>query len=177
MAIRKILEIPNPLLKKTSTAIEKITPEITTLLDDMLETMYAAPGIGLAAPQVGILKRVVVVDISRENEAKKTPYKMINPKIIEHGEETDICDEGCLSVPEQYAPVERFQEITVSYQDERGEEKTLKASGLLAVAIQHEIDHLNGKLFIDYLSKMKKDMLIRRLEKERRWKADLKEEG
>lgn len=170
MALLKILEVPNPLLKKKSQPVEEVNAQIRKLADDMLETMYDAPGVGLAAPQVGILKRLVVIDVSRENEPKR-PYRMINPVIIERSEECVLHDEGCLSVPEQYAEVERAKSVTVRYTDENGKEQTLTAEGLLAVAIQHELDHLDGKLFIDYLSKIKRDMIIRRVEKDRRRKA------
>ena len=169
MALLKILEVPNPVLKKKSAPVETVTDELRTLLNDMLETMYDAPGVGLAAPQVGILKRVVVIDVTRDNEPKH-PYKMINPVIVAHSETTDIHDEGCLSVPEQYAPVERYETVTVEYTDENGKKQTLSADGLLAICIQHELEHLDGKLFIDHLSKVKRDMIVRRVEKERRWK-------
>ena len=169
MALLKILEVPHPLLKKKSEKIEVITDELRKTLNDMLETMYAAPGVGLAAPQIGLLKRMVVIDVSRENEPKK-PYKMINPVIIDHGENLVVHDEGCLSVPEQYAPVERFETVTVEYLDENSKKQVLHADGLLSICIQHELEHLEGILFIDHLSKIKKDMIIRRVEKERRWK-------
>lgn len=175
MALMKILEVPHPLLKKKSEKVEAVTDEIRQTLDDMLETMYDAPGVGLAAPQVGILKRMVVIDITRENEPRE-PYKMINPKIIERSSDKIMHDEGCLSVPQQYAEVERCESVTIRYTDENGQEQTLTADGLLAIAIQHELDHLDGKLFIDYLSKVKRDIIIRRIEKERRWKNEDSEE-
>ena len=171
MALLTILEVANPLLKKKSVPVETVTAEIKKLTDDMLETMYEAPGVGLAAPQVGILKRIVVIDVTRDDEPKH-PYRMINPVILERSEARVMHDEGCLSVPDQYAEVERAQTVTVRYTDENGKEQTLTADGLLAIAIQHELDHLEGKLFIDYLSKVKRDMIIRRIEKERRWKAE-----
>lgn len=169
MALLKILEVPNPLLKKKSAHVAEVTDDLRKLMDDMLETMYDAPGIGLAAPQVGILQRVVVIDVTRDNEPKH-PYKMVNPVITEHSETTDVHDEGCLSVPEQYAPVERYENVTVEYTDENGKKQTLSADGLLAICIQHELEHLDGTLFIDHLSKVKRDMIVRRVEKERRWK-------
>lgn len=175
MALLKILTVPNPLLKKKSQKVEAVTDEIRKMLDDMLETMYDAPGVGLAAPQIGQLKRMVVIDVSRDDEPNR-PYKMINPVIAAHSEETVMHDEGCLSVPEQYAGVERFEAVTVKYTDENGREQTLDADGLLAIAVQHELDHLDGKLFIDYLSKVKRDMLIRRVEKICRWKSEEEEE-
>lgn len=171
MALLTILEVPNPLLKKKSEPVAQVDDDIRKLTDDMLETMYEAPGIGLAAPQVGILKRIVVIDVSRENEPRR-PYRMINPVIIDRSEERVMHDEGCLSVPEQYAEVERAKSVTVRYTDENGKERELHAEGLLAIAVQHELDHLDGKLFIDHLSKVKRDMIVRRVEKERRWKAD-----
>ncbi|MBR1777369.1 MAG: peptide deformylase [Alphaproteobacteria bacterium] len=169
MALLKILEVPNPLLKKKSAPIIEVTEDLRRLMNDMLDTMYDAPGVGLAAPQVGILKRIVVIDVTRENEPKH-PYKMVNPVIIAHSETTGVHDEGCLSVPEQYAPVERFETVTVEYTDENGTKQTLSADGLLAICIQHELEHLDGTLFIDHLSKVKRDMIVRRVEKERRWK-------
>lgn len=171
MALLTILEVPNPLLKKKSEPVAQVDDDIRKLTDDMLETMYEAPGIGLAAPQVGVLKRIVVIDVSRENEPRR-PYRMINPVIIDRSEERVMHDEGCLSVPEQYAEVERAKSVTVRYTDENGKERELHAEGLLAIAVQHELDHLDGKLFIDHLSKVKRDMIVRRVEKERRWKAD-----
>ncbi|MBR1946018.1 MAG: peptide deformylase [Alphaproteobacteria bacterium] len=169
MALLKILEVPNPLLKKKSAPVAEVTNEVRKLMNDMLETMYDAPGVGLAAPQVGILQRIVVIDVTRDNE-QKHPYKMINPVITAHSETTLMHDEGCLSVPEQYAPVERFETVTVEYTDENGKKQTLSADGLLAICIQHELEHLDGTLFIDHLSKVKRDMIVRRVEKERRWK-------
>lgn len=171
MALLKIVEVPDPLLKKKSAKVENIDDALRKTLDDMLETMYDAPGVGLAAPQVGILKRMVVIDVSREDEPKR-PYKMINPVITAHSDETVVHDEGCLSVPEQYAPVERYETVTAEYTDENGKRQTVRADGLLAICIQHELEHLDGKLFIDHLSKVKRDMIIRRVEKERRWKQD-----
>ena len=170
MALLKILEVPNPLLKKKCAPVAEVTDEVRKLMNDMLETMYDAPGVGLAAPQIGLLQRIVVIDVTRDNEPKHS-YKMINPIITEHSETTLMHDEGCLSVPEQYAPVERFETVTVQYTDENGQKQTLSADGLLAICIQHELEHLDGTLFIDHLSKVKRDMIVRRVEKERRWKS------
>ena len=136
-------------------------------MDDMLETMYAAPGIGLAAIQVGILKRLVVIDISKGEEEKK-PVFLINPQIIHQSKKTSIYEEGCLSLPGQFAEIERPAECTLKYIDYNGKEKELKADGLLATCVQHEVDHLNGILFIDYLSKLKKDMIIKKLVKQKK---------
>ena len=147
--------------------LEKVDDELRALLDDMLETMYAAPGIGLAAIQVGILKRLVVLDISKGEEEKK-PMFLINPKIIHQSKKTSIYEEGCLSLPGQFAEIERPAECILKYIDYNGKEKELKADGLLATCVQHEVDHLNGILFIDYLSKLKKDMIIKKLVKQKK---------
>ena len=136
-------------------------------MDDMLATMYQAPGIGLAAIQVGILKRIVVIDISKEKE-KKDPLFLVNPQIINRSKETSIYEEGCLSLPGQFAEIERPSDCLIKYVDYNGKEKELQASGLLATCIQHEVDHLNGILFIDYLSKLKKDMIIKKLIKHKK---------
>ena len=164
MALLKILEIPNPLLKKKSAPVGTITNDVRQTLSDMLETMYDAPGVGLAAPQVGILKRMVVIDVTRDNEEKR-PYKMINPVITAVSDTHVLHEEGCLSVPEQYAEVDRFEKVTVEYTDENGNRQTLSADGLLAICIQHELEHLDGVLFIDHLSKLKRDMIRRKVEK------------
>jgi peptide deformylase len=136
-------------------------------MKDMLETMYEAPGIGLAAVQIGILKRLVVIDISK-NQEKKDPMFLINPEIIQKSEKTSIYEEGCLSLPGQFAEIERPAECFLKYVDYDGKEKELKAKGLLSTCIQHEVDHLNGILFIDYLSKLKKDMIIKKLVKHKK---------
>ena len=165
--LRKILTEPDPILRKKCEPLEKVDAETKKLMDDMLETMYAAPGIGLAAVQVGILKRLVVIDISKEEEKKK-PIFLINPQIIHQSEKTSVYEEGCLSLPGQFAEIERPAECTIKYIDYDGKEKELKSDGLLATCIQHEIDHLNGILFIDYLSKLKKDMIIKKLVKQKK---------
>ena len=165
--LRKILTEPDPILRKKCEPLEKVDEETKKLMDDMLETMYAAPGIGLAAIQVGILKRLVVIDISKEEEKKK-PIFLINPQIIHQSEKTSVYEEGCLSLPGHFAEIERPSECYVDYIDYYGKKKTLKASGLLATCIQHEVDHLNGILFIDYLSKLKKDMIIKKLLKQKK---------
>lgn len=164
MALLKILEIPNPLLKKKSVPVKAVTPEIKQLLKDMLETMYDAPGVGLAAPQIGILQRIVVIDVAGKDEPPH-PYCMVNPKITDASEQRVLHEEGCLSVPEQYAEVERNQAVTVEYEDENGEKQILFADGLLAICVQHELDHLDGKLFIDRLSKVKRDIIKRKVDK------------
>ena len=165
--LRKILTEPDPILRKKCEPLEKVDTETKKLMDDMLETMYAAPGIGLAAIQVGILKRLVVIDISKGEEEKK-PVFLINPQIIHRSKKTSIYEEGCLSLPGQFAEIERPAECTLKYIDYNGKEKELKADGLLATCVQHEVDHLNGILFIDYLSKLKKDMIIKKLVKQKK---------
>ena len=165
--LRKILTEPDPILRKKCEPLEKVDAETKKLMDDMLETMYAAPGIGLAAVQVGILKRLVVIDISKGEEEKK-PIFLINPQIINQSKKTSVYEEGCLSLPGQFAEIERPAECTLKYIDYNGKEKELKADGLLATCVQHEVDHLNGILFIDYLSKLKKDMIIKKLVKQQK---------
>ena len=165
--LRKILTEPDPILRKKCEPLEKVDTETKQLMDDMLETMYAAPGIGLAAIQVGILKRLVVIDVSKGEEEKK-PMFLINPQIIHRSKKTSIYEEGCLSLPGQFAEIERPAECTLKYIDYNGKEKELKVDGLLATCVQHEVDHLNGILFIDYLSKLKKDMIIKKLVKQKK---------
>ena len=167
MSQRKIVIEPDPILRKKSERLEKVDSNIKKLMDDMLETMYGAPGIGLAAVQVGILKRLVVIDISKDNE-KKNPLFLINPELTFKSKNISSYEEGCLSLPGQFAEVERPAECHLNYIDYHGKEKKLKADGLLATCIQHEIDHLNGILFIDYLSKLKKDMIIKKLIKHKK---------
>ena len=167
MSQRKIVIEPDPILRKKSEPLEKVDDEIRELLDDMLETMYAAPGIGLAAVQVGILKRIIVIDISKDKE-KKSPLFLINPEIISKSKKTSVYEEGCLSLPGHFAEIERPAECQIKFVDYNGKEKQLIANGLLATCIQHEVDHLNGVLFIDYLSKLKKDMIIKKLIKHKK---------
>ncbi|KJE33790.1 peptide deformylase [Thalassospira sp. HJ] len=164
MALREILIVPDPRLKKECAPVEEVNDEIKTLLDDMLETMYAAPGIGLAAPQIGVMKRVVVMDVSDDKD-KPEPLKLINPEIIWESEDTSVYQEGCLSIPEQYADVERPAEVGMRYMDENGEMHEIEADGLLATCIQHEIDHLDGVLFTDYLSALKRNMIMKKVQK------------
>lgn len=164
MALREILIIPDPRLKKECDPVEEVNDEIRELLNDMLETMYAAPGIGLAAPQIGVMKRVIVLDVSDDKE-KPEPLKMVNPEIIWESEDTSIYQEGCLSIPEQYADVERPIEVGVRYLDENGKEQEIEADGLLSTCIQHEVDHLDGILFTDYLSALKRNMILKKVQK------------
>ena len=165
--LRKILIEPDPILRKKCDPLETVNAETKKLMDDMLETMYAAPGIGLAAVQIGILKRLVVIDISKEKDQKK-PLFLVNPEIKYQSDNTSTHEEGCLSIPGYFAEIKRPAECHVDYIDYYGKPKKLKAKGLLATCIQHEIDHLNGKLFIDYLSKLKKDMIIKKLIKQKK---------
>ncbi|MDG4718882.1 MULTISPECIES: peptide deformylase [Thalassospira] len=164
MALREILIVPDPRLKKECEPVAEVNDEIRDLLDDMLETMYAAPGIGLAAPQIGVMKRVVVMDVSDDKD-KPEPMKLINPEIIWESEDLSVYQEGCLSIPEQYADVERPAEVGVRYLDENGKEHEIEAEGLLATCIQHEIDHLDGVLFTDYLSALKRNMILKKVQK------------
>ena len=160
--MRKILIEPDPILRQKSKPLENVNDETRKLMDEMLETMYQAPGIGLAAVQIGILKKIVVIDVSKEKE-KKNPLFLVNPEILNRSKETSIYEEGCLSLPGQFAEIERPSECLLKYIDYHGKEKQLKADGLLATCIQHEVDHLNGILFVDYLSKLKKDMIVKKL--------------
>ena len=167
MTQRKIIIEPDTILRKKSDPIEKVDNELRKFMDDMLETMYAAPGIGLAAVQIGVLKRIVVIDIPKEKE-KKNPIFLINPEIVYKSKKTTIYEEGCLSLPNYFAEIERPAECQIEYLDYDGKKKEMKVDGLLATCIQHEVDHLNGVLFIDYLSKLKKDMVIKKLVKHKK---------
>ena len=167
MSKREIVIEPDPILRKKSESLETVDDELRRLLDDMLETMYSAPGIGLAAVQVGILKRLIVIDISKEKD-KKNPLFLINPEIISRSKNTSIHEEGCLSLPGHFAEIERPAECHIKYIDYNGKEKEIEANGLLSTCIQHEVDHLNGTLFIDYLSKLKKDMILKKLVKHKK---------
>ena len=160
--MRKILIEPDPILRKKCSPLEKVDDQTRKLMKDMLKTMYEAPGIGLAAIQIGILKRIVVIDISKDEE-KKSPLFLINPEITFRSKKTSVYEEGCLSLPGQFAEIERPAECHLKYLDFDGKTKELKADGLLSTCIQHEVDHLNGILFIDYLSKLKKNMIIKKL--------------
>ncbi len=167
MIVKKIVVEPDPILRKKSEDLEKVDDELRKLMDEMLHIMYKAPGIGLAAVQIGILKKLIVIDISRENE-KKNPLFLINPKITFKSKTRSIYEEGCLSLPGYFAEVERPAECHLEYLDYYGKKKELKADGLLSTCIQHEVDHLNGILFIDYLSKLKRDMIIKKLTKNKK---------
>lgn len=171
MAIRPILIIPEPQLRQISAPVLKIDRDVEKLVADMLETMYDAPGIGLAAVQVGVKKRVITIDVARE-DAPKNPIALINPEIIAVSDETSVYNEGCLSIPEYYEEVERPARVTVRYQDVKGAIQETEADGLLATCIQHEIDHLNGILFIDHLSRLKRDRVIKKFTKAARREAE-----
>jgi len=164
MSVKKILIEPNKLLRQVSKKVDKVSDEERTLMDDMLDTMYEAPGIGLAAIQIGVPKRIIVMDISRDQDNKE-PWYFVNPVIKNKNEEKVRYEEGCLSVPDQFAEIERPKACEVEYLDYDGKKQLLKADGLLATCIQHEMDHLEGILFIDYLSKLKRSMIIKKLSK------------
>ena len=166
MTIRKILTEPDPFLRQKSLDVSVVNNETRELMDDMLETMYDAPGIGLAAIQVGIPKRIIVIDLSKEEE--KRPLYFINPKIILKSNNNATYEEGCLSVPGQFAEIDRPDRCHINYLDYNGEKQELKAEGLLATCIQHEMDHLEGILFIDYLSKLKKSFIVKKLSKNKK---------
>jgi len=167
MALRQILTEPNKILREKSLPVDEVDADIQKLMDDMLETMYAAPGIGLAAIQVGVPKRIIVLDIAQK-EGTKNPIFFINPEIIEKSETNSTYEEGCLSVPGQFAEIDRPDKCYIRYLDYNGQKNEIKAEGMLATCIQHEIDHLEGILFIDYLSKLKKSMIIKKLSKQKK---------
>ena len=167
MAIKPIQFVLDPVLRKSALPVENITDKTLQLLDDMAETMYDAPGIGLAGPQIGELKRLIVMDCSRDDE-KSELWQMINPEVIELSEDNSTLEEGCLSIPGHTADVSRPDWIKLRFTDIKGKEQQIKAEGLLAACIQHEIDHLNGILFIDHISKLKRDIIWRKVLKEAR---------
>ena len=164
MALREILTVPNPVLKQVSTPVERVDDDLRQLMDDMLETMYAAPGIGLAAIQVGVPRQVIVMDLARQDDPPEPRY-FVNPEILWASDETAPYEEGCLSVPEVYDEVDRPARVRLRYLDYNGQEVVEEAEGLFAVCIQHEMDHLNGVLFIDHLSRLKRDRAVARVRK------------
>ncbi|MBP2235821.1 peptide deformylase [Sinorhizobium kostiense] len=164
MTIKPLIILPDPVLRQVSTPVEAIDDDVRRLADDMLETMYDAPGIGLAAIQIGVPKRLLVLDVTKESEERR-PLVFINPEIVRSSDERSVYEEGCLSIPDYYAEVERPAAITVEYLDREGKKQAVEADGLLATCLQHEIDHLNGVLFIDHISKLKRDMVIRKFTK------------
>lgn len=162
----KIINVPDPVLKQTAQVVEKFDDNVRLQMDRMLQTMYDAPGIGLAANQVGLLNRVLVMDLADVKEGEEpTPICMANPQIIYESEQMSVMEEGCLSIPQQYAEVERPAIVRVKYLDYNGQEAELEAEGLLSHCVQHEIDHLNGVLFIDYLSSLKRNMIMKKIDK------------
>jgi len=170
MTIKPLIILPDPILRQASKPIERVDADLQRLADDMLETMYDAPGIGLAAIQIGVPRRVLVIDVSREGEEKQ-PQVFINPEIVKSSDERSVYEEGCLSIPDYYAEVERPAVVSVKYLDRNGKEQTVEADGLLATCLQHEIDHLNGVLFIDYISRLKREMVIKKFTKAAKSKA------
>ena len=175
MAILPILETPDPLLRRKSSPVEGVTPELRTLIDDIFETMYAAPGIGLAAVQVGVPKRVLVIDLQEPEEEGGEPVRrplvFINPEIVEESDTLQTYNEGCLSVPEMYAEVDRPDRIRARWLDRDGKAHEEELDGMIAIVLQHEMDHLEGVLFIDHLSRLKRDMILKKLAKARKLAA------
>lgn len=169
MAVLPIYVAPHPVLKKVAEPVSGVTDDLRKLMDDMVETMYAAHGIGLAAPQVGVSKRILVLDIHQRDEdgnhIKGEPMFFVNPEITWESEEQNVYNEGCLSVPDQFAEVERPEKVKVRYLDYHGAAHEIEADGLLATCLQHEMDHLNGILFVDHLSTLKRDMILRKVKK------------
>lgn len=162
--IRSLVILPDPVLRQVSKPLERIDDDVRKLADDMLETMYDAPGIGLAAIQIGEPVRMLVIDLAGEDEPRAA-HVFINPRIVASGEGISVYEEGCLSIPDYYAEVQRPDSVTVDYLDRDGKEQTIKAEGMMATCLQHEIDHLNGVLFIDHISRLKRDMVIRKFRK------------
>lgn len=170
MAVRDIINCLDPTLRKPSAPVERVDDDLRRLIDDMFETMYEAPGIGLAAIQLGIARQVIIADVAGEEE-EPSPLALINPQILWKSPETSIYSEGCLSLPEQFAEVERPARCRVAYIDTEGEKREIETDGLMSTCLQHEIDHLDGVLFVDHLSKLKRDMIIRKIAKAEREKA------
>ena len=170
MALLPIITAPDPRLKIKAKPVAKVDAEVRRLMDDMLETMYHAVGIGLAAPQVGSAHRVLVIDVAREGEPPN-PLRIANPEILWHSDETMVANEGCLSLPEHYADVARPRAIRMRYLDHENEIREIDAEGLLATCLQHEIDHLDGVLFVDHISTLKRGMILRKLAKSKRGRA------
>lgn len=169
MTIKPLIILPDPLLRQVSAPIERVDSELEQFIDDMLETMYDAPGIGLAAIQVGVPRRLLVIDLAKQGE-EPAPLVFINPEILKSSDERSVYEEGCLSIPDYYAEVERPAAITVKSIGRDGKEQLTEADGLLATCLQHEIDHLNGVLFIDHISRLKREMVIKRFTKAARQK-------
>lgn len=176
MPVRPLVLLPDPILRQKSKPVEKLDNTLQGLIDDMFETMYEAPGIGLAAIQIGVPLRVLVVDVKQEEGQARQPLAVINPEIVWRSEEYRTCEEGCLSIPEYYAEIERPSSIKMRYLARDGKPTELDAEGMLATCLQHEVDHLNGVLFIDYLSKLKRDRVIKKFKKVQK-KLDLNPQG
>ncbi|MET0668348.1 MAG: peptide deformylase [Methyloceanibacter sp.] len=170
MAIRSIITIPHPILRKRAKPIERVDAELRRLADDMLATMYDAPGIGLAAPQIGVSRRLIVMDPAKD-DVPKTPMVMVNPEVLTRSETMRLHEEGCLSIPDFTADVERPDRALVAYSDLEGKPWEVELEGIWSTVVQHEIDHLNGVLFIDYLSRLKRDMVVKRFAKSKRTAA------
>ncbi len=168
MALRNILIHPDPRLKKVAAPVASVNDDLRRLADDMLETMYNAPGIGLAAPQIAVMSRMLVMDCAKEDDATPEPMVLINPEVVWTSEDRNVYEEGCLSIPEQYAEVERPTEVEVTWTDLDGQARRERFDGLWATCVQHEIDHLDGKLFIDYLKPLKRQMITRKMQKLKR---------
>jgi len=168
--IYPIITIPDPVLRNQAAEIERVDAELRQLMDDMLATMYDAPGVGLAAPQIGIPRRLIVMDASKD-EDEKTPIVMVNPRILERSEELRVHEEGCLSIPEVTAEVERPAMARIAYLDREGKPQEAELEGIWSTIVQHEVDHLNGVLFIDYLSRLKRDMIVKKFTKQKRAEA------
>ena len=171
MALRPILTLPDPKLRQHAAPIEAVNASVRALVDDMFETMYDAPGIGLAAVQIGVMQRLVVIDTAKE-DAPRTPLVLVNPEIVWSSEEMSSYEEGCLSIPDYYEEVKRPERVRVTFLDRDGEAQTLEAEGILATVIQHEVDHLNGVLFVDHISKLKRDRVVRKFQKAARIARD-----
>ena len=170
MAIHPIITIPDPVLRKEAAPVERVDDDLRRLMDDMLATMYDAPGVGLAAPQIGISRRVIVMDAARADDPPD-PIVMANPRILAHSEDMRTHEEGCLSIPEVTAEVERPAAVRVAFLDREGKMQEVELEGIWATIVQHEIDHLNGVLFIDYLSRLKRDMIVKKFIKQKRVEA------
>lgn len=170
MALRPILVAPDPRLKRVAEPVSALDDEIQALIDDLFETMYAAPGVGLAAPQVDVHKRVLVMDIAEKDDESK-PFVMVNPEILERSDSEAVYEEGCLSVPGYYAEVSRPDKVRVRYLDRDGADREIAAEGFLATCLQHEMDHLDGILFVDHISALKRNMILRKLAKARKLAA------
>ncbi len=164
MKVLDIIKLPDPVLRKKSAAVEQVDSDLRRLLDDMLETMYDAPGIGLAGIQVGVPKRIITIDVTRD-EGPREPLFLINPEILKRSDDRSVYEEGCLSIPDYFAEIERPASVHVRYIDYEGKQQEMLAEGLFATVIQHEVDHLDGVLFVDYLSKLKRDLVVRKFAK------------